>query len=149
MTGDSEEDTELLRQMAATATDYINGFSWCPPVSAMHLAYGIGGVIALFLVRFERKIAQTDDKLWIVVGDLPDAYLVVETEDNPRDAIERYCLLMDEWINEVLGSGNFADVFPVDAEQTPENAELLRQRLDVIRTEILPLVSAETVTIPD
>jgi hypothetical protein len=71
MTGEDEEDSRLLREMAIKARDYINSFRWCLPIREMYLAFGVGYVIALFLFEFEGKIGGTDDTLWVVVGDLP------------------------------------------------------------------------------
>ncbi len=139
--GDDPEDTELLRSMAKTAQDYIGSFSWCPPISGMYLTYGVGGVVAVFQVEFARKIQGTDDKLWIVVGDLPSAYLVVEPGDDPGLALERYCELMDQWIAAVRSSSDFRDVFPVTTEPTLKNAESLNRRIDVLRTEIIPRIA--------
>ena len=115
----------------------------------MYLGYGAGGVMAVFLAHFEKKIAETDKALWIVVGDLPSAYMVAESDDSPREAIDRYCQMMDGWINEVLSFGNFAEVFPIKADRTAANAELLRRRLNFIRDEILPLASAQPLSLPN
>ena len=137
LVGDDEEDTKLLREMAVTARNYISSFSWCPTISAMYLAYGVGGVVAIFLVEFVEKIAGTDDRLWVVVGDLPSAYIVVEPQDSSREALDRYCQVLDNWINEVLTFGDFQNVFPVKAPRTPASAELLRRRLDFVRTQLI------------
>jgi hypothetical protein len=118
--GDDDVDTALLLQMAKSARDYITSFDWCPPIKAIHLASGVGGIVAVFLFEFDRKIQGTDDQLWVVVGDLPTAYLVVEPKDGPAQALERYC---------ERGTGELREVFPVSAEPTPENAELLEKRI--------------------
>jgi hypothetical protein len=136
--GDDPQDTELLRGMAKMAQDYIQSFSWCPPISRMYLTYGVGGVVAVFQVEFAHKVQDTDDKLWIVVGDLPSAYLVVEPVDDPGLALERYCELMDQWISAVRSSSDLRDAFPVTTEPTLKNAESLNRRIDVLRTEIIP-----------
>lgn len=145
--GGDNEDTNLLHEMAVTARNYICSFSWCPPILAMYLGHGIGGVVAIFLAKFEQKISGTDDCLWIIVGDLPSAYIVVEPCDSCREALERYCRLMDDWINEVLSFGDFQNVYPIDAPRSLENAELLRRRLDFIRREIIPQTSTDVINI--
>jgi hypothetical protein len=138
ISGDVAEDTALLREMARSAREYITSFAWCPPVKAMYLAYGVGGIVALFFVEFPYKIKGTDDQLWIVDGDLPSAYLVVETDDSPADALERYCGLMDEWAAAVRVGGGLNTVYPVEAEPTLENAESLEGRVAFLRAEIIP-----------
>lgn len=138
ITGDDDEDTASLREMAISAREYIASFSWCPPIKSMYLAYGVGGIVALFLAEFSRKIQETDDKLWIVVGDLPSAYLVVEPDDSPTQTLERYSELMEEWIAAVRDGRSLRDVYPVSAEPTPENADLLERRIAFLLAEIIP-----------
>jgi hypothetical protein len=136
--GDDEADTALLLQMAKSARDYITSFDWCPPINAIHLASGVGGLVAVFLFGFDRKIQGTDDQLWVIVGDLPTAYLVVEPKDSPAQALERYCELMEEWIAAVRDAGELSEVFPVSTEPTPENAESLEKRIAFLLAEMIP-----------
>ncbi len=137
ISGDDEKDAALLREMALSARKFITAHEWCPPIAAMYFADGVGGIVALFVVEFETKIGGTDSRLWVVNGDLPDAYLVVEPNDSAREALERYCLLMDDWIEAVQTNGDFTNVFPVRAKPTAENADLLAHRLDFLRREII------------
>lgn len=146
--GEDEKDTRLLKEMAVRARDYITSFKWCLPITAMYLADGIGGVVAIFLVEFDGKIGGTDDRLWVVAGDLPSAYMVVEP-DSPRAALEAYCLLMDDWVAAVRGNGDFKDVFPVTAARTEEHAGMLQRRLAFLRKEVVPLFSTDTVNPSD
>jgi len=138
ITGDDSDDTELLREMAAEARAYLEDYEWCPPIKSVHLAFGIGGVVAAFLVQFEEAIDGTDDDaLWIIIGDLPTAYVIVEPGDDGDAALSRYCELMEDWAFNVLKGNSLEESFPVEAEPTHENAELLSQRIAFIRTEIL------------
>ena len=138
ITGDDPEDTELLREMAAEARAYIEDYEWCPPIKSVHLALGIGGVVAAFLFSSTKPSMDTDDDaLWIIVGDLPNAYVVVEPGDDGEAALSRYCALMEDWTFNVLKGNSLDESFPVAAEATHENAEMLSQRIAFIRTEIL------------
>lgn len=143
--GEDEEDTKLLNEMAVAAKNYITSFEWCLPITAMYLADGIGGIIAIFLVEFAGKIDGTDDKLWVVVGDLPPAYMVVDSDDCAKEALEAYCRLMDDWITAVRAKGSFEDVYPVSAPRTGEYADMLQTRLDFLRKEIIPKASTTIV----
>ncbi|HET8555027.1 MAG TPA: hypothetical protein VFL78_09395 [Rhodanobacteraceae bacterium] len=136
--GDSNVDTAKLREMAAMAKDYLKSFSWCPPINNIYLAYGVGGIVAVFLVDFPWKIQGTDDELWVIIGDLPSAYLVVEPMDDEAHALERYCDLMDQWIAAVRNSDDLSGVFPVSVEPTVKHAEMLYNRIEFLRTEIIP-----------
>jgi hypothetical protein len=143
--GDTAEDTRLLHEMAAKARDYITSFKWCLPIRSIRLADGVGGIIAVFLAEFDGKIGGTDDRLWVFVGDLPSAYMIVEPPATAQDALDGYCELMEDWVNAVLVTHNFENVFPVDAAQTAANAELLRTRIAFIRKEIIPSAPTESV----
>ena len=140
--GDDDEDTALLREMAQEARRYIAGHTWCPPEKNLWLACGVGGVVALFLVEFSQKIAGSpDDTLWLVVGDLPSAYFVTENATTPRDALECYCNMMEEWITAVLDGGDLEEVYPVEAEPNEQNAQELESRLEFLRAEIIPAIT--------
>jgi hypothetical protein len=82
--------------------------------------------------------------LWIVVGDLPSAYLVVVPPDSPQSALERYCSLMEEWVAAVRIGGELSDVFPVRADPTIENATMLAERIAFLRREIIPDMNARS-----
>ena len=55
-----------------------------PPDRRGALRARIGGVVAVFLFRIDGP-PEVDPLLWVVVGDLPTAYLV--TDDAPSPAI--------------------------------------------------------------
>jgi len=135
--GEDPEDTELLREMAAEARDYIEDFEWAPRITSIHLALGVGGVVAAFLFQFDEVIEDSDDALWVIVGDLPSAYVIVEPDDDGISALERYCELMEDWAFNVLKGNSLEDSFPVGAEATQEHAEMLRQRIAFLRSEII------------
>jgi hypothetical protein len=136
--GDDAKDSALLRRMAADAQAYLESFKWCPPISSAYLASGVGGIAAVFLFEFLRPIHDTDDRLWVIVGDLPSAYLVVEIGDSPADAMERYCGLMEDWIAAVRDGTSLEDAFPVAADRTPESALVLEKRVAFLLAEIIP-----------
>jgi hypothetical protein len=135
--GDDPEDTQLLREMAAEARDYIEDFEWSPRITSIHLAFGLGGVVAAFLFQFDEVIEDSDDALWVVVGDLPSAYVIVEPGDDGISALSRYCEMMEDWAVNVLEGHSLDDSFPVDVEATQEQAEMLNQRIAFLRAEII------------
>jgi hypothetical protein len=147
--GEDEEDTRLLKEMATDARNYVTSFHWCLPIRAMYLADGIGGIVALFLFEFDGKIGGTDDKLWVVVGDLPSAYMIVEPDDCAQEALERYCLLMDDWIAAVRNGDDFEKVYPVSAPRTAEYADMLQSRLDILREDAIPGAPTDPVNVSD
>jgi hypothetical protein len=136
--GEDAEDTRLLKAIWGNAQKYVESFDWCPPVQQAYLAFGVGGVVAVFLFQFREKIGQTDEWLWVIAGDVPSAYLVLDQAQDPASALEVYCELMEDWARAVLDQSSLDDVFPVRAEPRPENAEGLLRRLAFIRAEVIP-----------
>jgi len=131
------EETALLRAMSSEAQEYVTSFSWCPPIKTLSLAFGIGGIVAVFLVELEKPVGETDKLLWVVVGDIPSAYLVVDDGTNPMSALRRYCGLMEDWANAVINQADLESVFPVQAHASYDNAKDLLKRIAFIRSEVL------------
>jgi len=143
MRGDSARDTALLQQMLAEARDYVNSFEWCPPIVGTYFGGGVGGIMAVFLFRFGEKVTDIDQWLWVIVGDLPSAYFVIDGLPDPVTATRTYCDLMQDWVDAVRGGSSLDDVFPVAAEPTTEHAEMLQTRLEFVRREIIPVFEAD------
>jgi hypothetical protein len=141
LVGDDAEDTAQLRTMAREAEAYLSSHHWAPPIDQLLLGYGLGGVLALFLAKFSEPLpGGEDDCLWVVVGDLPSAYFVVDAAPNAREALSVYCELMEDWADLVLARGDLGEAFPVEAEPTEEHAEMLKSRVHFIRDRVIPIV---------
>jgi hypothetical protein len=138
MRGESHSETQLLREMLHRAETYIRSFSWCPPLSEEYFAYGVGEVVALFLFRLTSAINETDEWLWVVEGDLPSTYFVVDEAHDSESALTTYCDLMEKWCEAVDQEHLLDDIFPIDAAPTAENSARLRTRINFIRQRILP-----------
>jgi len=105
--------------------------------------------VAIFLFEFDRKIGGTDDKLWVIVGDMPTAYMIPEPDESAQDVLEVYCKLIDNWVAAVRTGGGFEQIFPVEAAPTNEHADMLESRLATPREEIIPMFSADRLTDAD
>jgi len=136
--GDDEEDTSLLKGMLSEARKYITSHDWCPKICEEYFGFGIGGIVAVFLFRFSEKIKETDDLLWILVGDLPSAYLVIDDIPNAMTALEVYCDLMEDWSNAILKGAPLENAFPVKVDPTEKHAKMLLKRVSLLRTDIIP-----------
>ncbi len=137
--GDSIVDTNLLREMAAEAHEFVGEQEWCERVERQYLAYGVGGVVAVFLIFITPRFEDVDRYLWVIVGDLPPAYLVVEDNPTAADALEAYCSEMNAWIEAVRKGESVEELIPVSAPPTRDYAEQLNGRLEFLRSEIIPL----------
>jgi hypothetical protein len=136
--GHDGAETRRLRRMLADAEAYLTSHDWCPEIAGRSFAYGVGVVVAVFLFDLARRIRGKDRALWVVVGDLPSAYLVTDRIPDAHGALASYCDLMQDWIAAVRRKRGLAEAFPVDAEATPVNADHLSDRIQFLRKEILP-----------
>jgi len=139
---DPEEDARLA-QREQEARTYVASFGWSKPILEILLAFGMSGILALFLVRFEEPVrweGEEDTELWVVLGDLPPAYFATDDSPNPGEALETYCIFMEDWADRILQGEDLTGSYPVAAAPTLEHAQMLKSRIEFIRGEIIPLV---------
>lgn len=143
MSGGDKKDIRLLKKMVVEATNYLKSHKWCPEIEKIYFGFGIGGIVAVFLFKFVEKIQRTDEFLWVIVGDLPPAYLVIDNSPTPKEALEGYCELMEDWVNAVRNGTSLKEVYPVAASPTLEHAKMLSSRIELLRNDILPQYGKE------
>lgn len=136
LVGEDQDDTEQLRKLHAEAEDYLRSLRWCPGIAEALFGTGIGGVVGVFLFRLTRHVDGVE-WLWVVVGDLPSAYLVTERAPDPNSALRVYCELMQEWVEAVRNKRSLRDVFPVGAPADEKHAAILASRLRFIREKVI------------
>jgi hypothetical protein len=136
--GDDEEDTRLLTAMALEARNYISSFSWCRSIREAYFGDGYGGIIAVFFFRIEPDQPEVDEWLWVLVGDIPPAYLVVDDCKTPSEALDGYIREMSKWVKSAKQGKSSKRVIPVNTPATPEFAEMLERRLKVLRETVVP-----------
>ena len=138
MVGDDEADTALLRQMGVEAKTYLEGFDWCKAVGPAYWGGGVGKVFGIFLFQIEPQSADVDRWLWVIVGDIPPLYLVLDECRSPSEALDTYLELMGQWVDLARQGRISPDIPPTGVEPTLEWAEELEGRLAFIRAEIEP-----------
>lgn len=131
MAGDDEEDTKLLREMLQEARHYILSFSWCEFVLASYFGGGVRGILAIFLFHISSARPGVDKWMWVVVGDIPPAYLPLQDCASSREVFNAYIAGMKRWV-ELAREGREASpadcVPPVNVPPTREWAESLDRR---------------------
>ena len=143
MAGDDERDTELLRKMLDDAVGYLSSFDWCASIRESFFGDGVGGIVAVFLFQIVPAKPEIDEWLWVVVGDLPPAYFVIDDLSSPRETLDAYIWHRARWV-ECVQSGRpvTVDIMPVNVSATAENAGILSARLETLRTEVLPFFAS-------
>jgi len=140
--GEDEEDTKLLRHMAAAADEYIGSFGWCQRVMRSFFAGGVGGIFAVFLFEIAPARPDVGQWIWIVVGDIPSAYLPLDDATTAKQVFSTYVQGMMRWV-ELARQGKRGTpedgVPPINAPPTPEWAEKLEKRLHLLRFTVQPV----------
>ncbi len=138
--GDDEEDTKLLQEMAQVAGRYLRTFRWCKEVRSGYFGDGVGGVVAMFLfdVIMELDGANSNEWLWVFIGDIPSAFMLVGEFKTPYLALERYIEGLSEWVKEAEHGHIPSGLIPIDYPPTPEFVEMFKKRVELLRTYILP-----------
>jgi hypothetical protein len=137
---DVEYKEEVIEQ-AEEAKKYLNSFSWCKRIISGSLVRSFGYILCIFLFEIEpTKDSIADDKLWVIVGDLPSAYLDTIKYKTSYNALDFYCFLMEEWIEHVRTGKSLDDCYPVNVRPTLEHANMLDTRIQLIKSDFLPQV---------
>jgi len=141
MAGDDEDDTALLRGMSKEAEAYLRSFSWCGNVFSSFFGGGVGGIFAVFLFNIHPSRPGVGSWIWIIVGDIPSAYLPLVDAKSPAEVFKTYMLGMTKWVELARqGREGTADdgVPPVNVPATPEWADKLEHRLHSLTLIVKP-----------
>jgi hypothetical protein len=136
--GDDDLDTKLLRAMAEEAIRYVRSFPWCIELHETYFSDGVGGVVALFLSCVTIRQAETPEWIWVIVGDLPSAYMEFEPSHSPRAALLRYIEGVEEWLAASEEERPSANLIPIDVPPGTEFIDMPQGRIETLRSLVLP-----------
>jgi len=119
------------------AEKYISDFHWCKKIITADLYLNLGDVLCIFLFEIDNTASDEDNLLWVVVGDIPPAYLDIYGTENTKAVLLNYIALAKDWVNAVRNGKSVEDCYPFDTEPTLEMADILATRIDFIKTNIM------------
>ena len=122
--------------MFEEARSFLAAFNWCLSIEESYFGFGYAGIVAVFLFRISPVRSSVDEWLWVVVGDVPPAYLVTEGNLTPDLALDSYIYEMNRWVKAAKQGRSTVDLIPVNVPPTRENVEALERRLDALRLVI-------------
>ena len=144
-----EFKNEVFEQ-SEKARKYLLSFNWCKKILNGWLVDEFAYMLCIFCFKIEpTELSNADDKLWIIDGDLPSAYLDMESYTNAYDALRFYCLLMEEWIDHVNKGESVDECYPIYVPPTKEYANMLQTRINIVKEDFLPFVSAIDIIFPE
>jgi hypothetical protein len=136
---ETDEEVAAIRALAEEAHAFVHSYRWTPPIGQLVLAFGVGPIIGLFLMRFEPGGRPEDRERWVVVGDLPSMHFETDDAPTPAIALRLYCAIAQDWADNVKAGRDLSDSYPIDAEPTSEHADMLLSRIKFIRKKMIPL----------
>ena len=131
-----------VKAYAQRAIAFLRDFRWCRDVTACTLGFAVAGILGVFRVDILPG-EGADPTVWVIVGDLPPAYLYYEPSDSWQDALRGYVDEMRAWAEAAATGADVSELIPVNVPPTSEYARMLSGRLDFLEQNLLD-VPAET-----
>lgn len=131
------EHAAEIETMYQEAKEFLEFYDWCTVIKDSFIGMIYPGVVAVFLFEIESSRPDVDDWIWVVVGDLPPAYLTTEECPNPASALDGYIGAMQEWVKAAREGAPIIGLIPVNVPATKANAMSLKIRLDFLDERIL------------
>jgi hypothetical protein len=131
-----EAEPRSFYSLAQQARSYLLSHKWCKSIKRGYLDIGWEGILGVFYFELEPAHEGVDDTLWVIVGDIPSAYICNEMPDGPN-ALAGYCREMQRWVDAAMAGESVEELIPVNVPPTPEWAAQLGGRLEFIRRELL------------
>lgn len=127
-----------LRDALREAREVIEFYNWVSSIKKEFLGIEVDGVLYAFLFEIVPARPDVDRWIWVIVGDVPPAYITCEDAKNPYEAVDAYVGAMEEWVNAAKDGKSVDKLVPVNVPATSENALALERRLKFIDEHILP-----------
>ena len=124
--------------MLDAANAYLNSFKWAGVQRRFWVAECIPGVMAMFLVELNPAKPGIDPYVWVIVGDLPPAYLSTVYVRSPRAALDGYIAELLAWVEAVEQGKPIDGLMPINGAPTRENALALKTRISFLDQKVLP-----------
>ena len=137
MVKSSHGDLKEFMQLHEEARGYLSSFKWCVDILDEYAGILYAGIVGVFLFRIVPAREDVDEWIWVVVGDLPPAYLTCDQCPNPASALDGYIGAMSEWVSAVENGESVAALIPVNVKSTLENADKIKTRLNFLDERIL------------
>lgn len=131
------EEQEEVKKLSDEAVRYLRGQTWCKEVQQGWIGEEWGGILSVFLFKILPSDEGIDDYVWVVVGDIPPAYIDIESSESVDEVLEGYVYIMSEWVKRVEKGRSVDDWFPVSVPPEKKYADMLKSRLTFIKDNIL------------
>jgi hypothetical protein len=131
------EEWAELAALSTEAGNFLMAHKWCAGIKAMSYDRGFSK-LAVFYAEIEPRFGA-DANLWLVVGDVPPAYLSAVDHASGIEALEGYVCEIDRWTKAAQAGESVEELMPIrrrgslaPVEPSREMADLLSRRLRLI-----------------
>jgi hypothetical protein len=143
--GEDPEDQRLLLEMIERGHSWLVSHNWCKSIAECYVGdIAVGGIVVVLLVQIIPSSDDVDEWLWLIVGDVPPAYLVTDDAPNPATALAIYLDLVKEWVSAAEQGDDVSGLMPINTPDgdepltpTSSNAEALGVRIESIQRLVL------------
>jgi hypothetical protein len=122
------------------AVSYLQAQRWSGRVGETHVGYLEPGIVGVFLFHLPERSEEVDPWIWVVVGDLPSAYIPCFEINSPRAALDGYAFEMERWASAVSEGRSTRGLYPVGVPEDDALAADLTSRMVLLRERVLPKV---------
>ena len=129
------------------ATSFIKFYDWVSAVKETWVGVALEGIVYIFLFEIETRRPEVDRWIWVVVGDIPPAYIPCSDALNPYEVLDGYIGAMEEWVDAARQGKSVARLVPVNLPASEENADRLDGRLKFLDQKILPTLTGASATL--
>jgi len=136
------EETGSLYAFYQEAISFIKNKKWCKDIEDGLVGLFAEGILAVFKFILIPVTKDIDKELWVIVGNIPPAYLVVDNAPDAISALKVYVEEMNLWVEAVQKNKETDKLIPVNVKATKENAIDLKNRLDFITNRVIPNFSS-------
>jgi len=131
------ENVAEMNSMHQEAREFLEFYDWCLEIKESYVGILYPEIVAVFLFKIVPSRENVDEWIWVIVGDLPPAYLTIDVCTNPATALDGYIGAMLEWVDAAQKGKSIAELIPVNVPASKENANMLKTRLDFLNEKIL------------
>lgn len=129
---------EDAKEAFDNARDFLDYYDWVESIDRTFLGAAFSGILYIFLFEITSYREEVDPWAWVIVGDVPPAYLTCDDATTPYEALDSYMGAMQDWVTAAKAGRSVANLIPVNVPATYENGILLENRLKFIDEKILP-----------
>ncbi|HEY0030786.1 MAG TPA: hypothetical protein VGC65_08515 [Bacteroidia bacterium] len=138
------QNVDEIIALSKEAETYLSSFEWCNEIIDGWLVKDWGFMLCIFYFKIApSENSGADNSVWIIVGDIPPAYIDIKSGPNEYEALSSYIFLMEDWINHVNQNKSVKDCYPINVEPSKDYANMLSSRIKIIKEDFLPEVKKE------